>query len=113
LHPKETGMKRIILILSAIAMLSMTALPVLAQEPLPPDPTLSGRFTAEPLGEFIIFDAVVLRPLGLVSMGVGAIGAGIAAPWAASSNSQARVDRELIQKPYDYTFCRPLGDIDF
>ena len=50
-------------------MLSMTALPVLAQEPLPPDPTLSGRFTAEPLGEFIIFDALVLRPLGLVSMG--------------------------------------------
>ena len=49
-------MKRIIMILSAIAMLSMTALPVLAQEPLPPDPTLSGRFTAEPLGEFIIFD---------------------------------------------------------
>jgi len=109
-------MKRIILILSAIAMLSMTALPVLAQEPLPPDPTLNGRFTldnGEPLGEFIIFDAVILRPLGLVSMGVGAIGAGLAAPWAASSNSQARVNRELIQKPYDYTFCRPLGDIDF
>jgi hypothetical protein len=92
-------MKRIIIILSAIAMLSMTALPVLAQEPLPPDPTLSGRFTAE--------------PLGLVSMGVGALGAVAAAPWAASSNSQNRVDRELIQKPHDYTFCRPLGDIDF
>ena len=106
-------MKRIIIILSAIAMLSMTALPVPAQEPLPPDPTLSGRFTAEPLGEFIIFDALILRPLGLVSMGVGAVGAVAAAPWAASSNSQNRVDRELIQKPHDYTFCRPLGDIDF
>ena len=37
-------MKRIIIILSAIAMLSMTALPVLAQEPLPPDPTIVRAF---------------------------------------------------------------------
>ena len=94
-------------------MLSMTALPVLAQEPLPPDPTLSGRFTAEPLGESTIFDAVILRPLGLVSMGVGASGRRRCRSMGGIFKPQARVDRELIQKPYDYTFCRPLGDIDF
>ena len=105
-------MKRIILILT-ITLLSMTALPVLAQGPLPPDPTLTGRFTAEPMGEFIIFDALILRPLGLVSMGAGAVGAAIAAPWSISSRSEDRVKRELLQKPYWYTFCRPVGDIDF
>jgi hypothetical protein len=105
-------MKKIALIL-AITMLAITSIPVLAQEVLPPDPTLTGRFTAEPAGEFIIFDALILRPLGLVSMGVGAVGAAASAPWAASSNSQDRVNRELLQKPYWYTFCRPLGDIDF
>jgi len=106
-------MKRIALIL-AIILVSMTAIPVLAQEEvLPPDPTVTGRFTAEPAGEFIIFDAFVLRPLGLVSMGVGAGSAVVAAPWGTSSHSEDRVQRELLQKPYWYTFCRPLGDIDF
>jgi hypothetical protein len=105
-------MKRIILILT-ITLLSMTALPVLAEQPLPPDPTMTGRFTAQPMGEFIIFDALVLRPLGLVSMAVGAGGAVFAYPWAAPSHTEDRVDRELIQKPYWYTFCRPIGDIDF
>ena len=105
-------MKRIILILT-ITLLSMTALPVLAQEPLPPDPTLTGRFTAEPMGEFIIFDVFILRPLGLASMAVGAGSAAVAYPWAKSSHSEDRVKRELLQKPYWYTFCRPVGDIDF
>jgi len=106
-------MKRTIMILTAIALLSMTAVPVLAQEPLPPDPTMSGRITADPTGEFIIFDVLVLRPLGVVSMATGAVTAAIASPWAKSSNSMDRVQRELVQKPYDYTFCRPVGDIDF
>jgi hypothetical protein len=107
-------MKRVFLILTAIAMLSMTAIPLMAQqEVLPPDPNMSGRITYPPDGEFILFDVLLLRPLGLASMAVGAVGATVAAPWAASSHSNDRVQRELIQKPYDYTFCRPLGDIDF
>ncbi len=105
-------MKRIILILT-ITLLSMTALPVLAQEVLPPDPTATGRFTAPPTGEFIIWDALILRPMGLAAMAVGAGGAVLAYPWTRSSHSQDRVRRELFQKPYSYTFCRPLGDIDF
>jgi len=105
-------MKRIILILT-ITLLSMTALPVLAQEPLPPDPTLTGRFTAEPAGEFIIFDALILRPMGLAAMAIGAGTAAVAYPWSRPSHSQYRVKKELLQKPYWYTFCRPIGDIDF
>lgn len=106
-------MKRTLLVLTAIAMLFATAVPVLAQEVLPPDPNLSGRITSPPQGEFIIFDALVLRPLGFVSMAVGMVGAAAASPYAASSNSMDRVQRELIDKPYNYTICRPVGDIDF
>jgi hypothetical protein len=105
-------MKRLILILT-VTLLAMTALPVLAEEALPPDPTMTGRFTAEPLGEFIIFDAFILRPLGLAAMAVGAGSAIVAYPWSTPSHTEDRVDRELIQKPYWYTFCRPIGDIDF
>ncbi|HIJ69028.1 MAG TPA: hypothetical protein HPP57_05955 [Deltaproteobacteria bacterium] len=105
-------MKRIILILT-ITLLSMTALPVLAGQPLPVDPTLTGRSTAEPPGEFIIIDVLFLRPLGLASMAVGAGTAALIRPWSESSNSEDRVQKELLQKPYWYTFRRPLGDIDF
>jgi hypothetical protein len=105
-------MKRIILILT-ITLLSMTALPVLAEQTLPVDPTLTGRSTAEPPGEFIILDVLLLRPLGLAAMAVGAGTAAVAYPWSRSSNSEDRVQRELLQKPYWYTFSRPLGDIDF
>jgi hypothetical protein len=106
-------MKRVFLILTAVAMLCATAVPVLAQEVLPPDPNMSGRITSPPQGEFILFDVVILRPLGLASMAVGAAGALVACPWAGSSNSCDRVQRELIDKPYDYTFRRPVGDMDF
>lgn len=105
-------MKKTALIMTMI-LLSMTAIPVLAEEILPPDPTLTGRFTAEPQGEYIVFDAFILRPLGLFAMGVGAASAAFASPWTVSSGSEDRVNRELLQKPYWYTFCRPLGDIDF
>ena len=106
-------MKRAFLILTAIAMLTATAVPVLAQQPLPPDPNLSGRLTYPPQGEFILFDVFVLRPLGFASMAIGAAGSTVAYPFAKVSNSTDRVQRELIQKPYQYTICRPVGDIDF
>jgi len=105
-------MKRIVLILT-LTLLTMTAIPVLADEILPPDPNMTGRITAEPQGEFIFFDIFVLRPLGVVSMALGAASALVANPVASMSHSEDRVEREFIQKPYWYTFCRPVGDIDF
>ena len=105
-------MKKIVLILT-VTFLAMTAIPVLADEVLPPDPNMTGRLTAEPAGEFILVDAFILRPMGLASMAVGALGGFVAIPWSAPSGSDDRVIRELYQKPFWYTFCRPIGDIDF
>lgn len=109
---KETGMKRIILILT-ITLLSMTALPVLAELDMPLDPTQPAHFNAEPPGEDILFDALILRPLGLASMAIGAGTAVVAFPWSISSNSEDRVQTELLQKPCWFTFGRPLGDIGY
>ncbi len=66
-----------------------------------------------PPGELIIVDSILLRPLGLVAMGVGFIGSIVAYPWAAASGSQDRVCSELIEKPYKYTFERPVGELDY
>ncbi len=106
-------MKKIILILTALAVLSMTAGPSLAQQPLPPDPTLSGDFSSQYMGERIIVDVFILRPIGFAASLVGIGSAAAAYPFAAMSGSTDRVDRELIQKPWAYTFCRPVGDINF
>lgn len=67
---------------------------------------------APPPGEFMILDALLLRPLGLASMGVGIGGAVVTAPWAAASNSGEQAAEQLIRKPAWYTFCRPLGRIE-
>lgn len=61
----------------------------------------------------MIFDALVLRPLGIVSMFAGFGGAIAALPWAASSCSLDRVKKQLLDKPADYTFRRPIGEIDY
>ncbi len=106
-------MKKAMISLAAIFLALAVTLPAIAQQDLPPDPSMTGRFSADPPGEFIILDALILRPLGLAAMGVGAAGAIAAAPWAVSSNTQGRVNRELLQKPYWYTFCRPLGSSSF
>jgi hypothetical protein len=74
---------------------------------------MSGDFTNQYMGERIIVDAIILRPLGLVASAFGMAASIPALPWAAASNSTDRVCRELIQRPLDYTFKRPIGDVDF
>lgn len=66
-----------------------------------------------PPGEFIILDALVLRPLGLVSMAVGFAGAVVASPWGCSSCTSYRIEKELLEKPWNYTFARPLGEEEY
>lgn len=64
-------------------------------------------------GEDIIFDAIVLRPLGIASLIIGLAGTIISAPFAGPSQSFDVVVDELLEKPVDFTFKRPLGDLNF
>ena len=66
-----------------------------------------------PSGEAIIADVIFLRPVGIVAMVVGFVGAIIAYPFAAASNSTDRVTQKLIVEPFEYTFGRPIGDTDY
>ncbi|MHC1742127.1 MAG: hypothetical protein AB9873_03730 [Syntrophobacteraceae bacterium] len=80
----------------------------------PPTPELAvfeEEAEGDPSGEAIIFDAVIMRPLSLASIVLGVAGTVVSAPWAETSCSWDRVHRQLLMKPYMYTFCRPLGDI--
>jgi len=66
-----------------------------------------------PPGEFIIADVLILRPLGLISMAVGFTGAVLAMPWGCSSCTTHRVQKELLEEPWNYTFARPLGEEEY
>ena len=70
-------------------------------------------FDSDPPGEMILADVLILRPLGIASQIVGVAGSIISLPWAASSCSGCLVQRKLIQEPFEYTWCRQLGDMDY
>ncbi len=107
-------MKRFLIVLAAVAMLAAVAVPVRAQEMLPPDPSRSGELLSnEYMGEKILVDVYILRPVGFLASILGLVGSIGAYPMAALSCSTDLVTQELVEKPLDWTFCRPVGDIDF
>lgn len=70
-------------------------------------------FDTDPPGEMILADVLILRPLGIASQIVGVAGSIISLPWAASSCSGCLVQKRLLQEPFEYTWCRKLGDVDY
>jgi hypothetical protein len=67
----------------------------------------------DPPGELQILDAIIIRPFAIAACVVGLAGALVVWPFAATSGSQDRVGRELLVKPFDFAFKRPLGDINW
>ncbi len=66
-----------------------------------------------PPGEVILVDALVMRPIGIGACAVGLVGALLTLPFAAATHSMDRVQQSLIREPFEYTFKRPLGDMDY
>ena len=58
----------------------------------------------------MVVDAVVMRPLGLAATVVGTVLTVVALPFTIPSGSVEASARQLILRPADYTFKRPLGD---
>jgi hypothetical protein len=69
------------------------------------DGTVSGDKATD-----MVVDVVVMRPLGLAATIVGTVLTVVALPFTIPSGSVEASARELIVKPAEYTFQRPLGD---
>lgn len=67
----------------------------------------------QPPGDLVLLDAFVLRPLGVVACGLGLVGTIVALPFTAMTHSGSQVTNALLVKPFDYTFKRKLGDLDY
>lgn len=64
-------------------------------------------------GEKMVLDAVVLRPVGLVTTVAGSAIYVVSLPFSLLGGNEAEVRESLVYEPARYTFKRPLGDIEY
>ena len=66
--------------------------------------------TKEPGGGSMIYDMVVVRPIGIVATAVGSVFWLITLPFSASGDNVDTAPEKLVKDPAAYTFKRPLGE---
>jgi hypothetical protein len=99
-------------------------IPVVGLEPVQPQPTGDGSQAAprseapeaavpkEPVdGGAVIFDILLLRPVGIVACGLGVVAGIVALPFAIPTGSTGQVMKALVGAPFVYTFVRPVGQL--
>ncbi|MCK0507072.1 hypothetical protein [Aromatoleum anaerobium] len=94
-------MKKLFIASLAAGFLSWSSAPAFAQAD---DAVLGDR------GSDMIVDLVLVRPLTFVGSVVGVAAFLVSLPFTAPSGSASDAARELVGKPLEYTFNRPLGD---
>lgn len=62
--------------------------------------------------EDTIFDVIAVRPVGFVTLSIGAAFFAASMPLAVISGSTDKTAKALVADPFNYTFTRPLGDFD-
>lgn len=93
-------MKPLVAALGAVFLLS-ASIPTSAQQP--------GTVTGD-RGSDMTADLLIVRPLGIVGTVIGAVAFVISLPFTLPTGSAGDAAHEMVGKPFEYTFNRPLGD---
>jgi hypothetical protein len=64
----------------------------------------------EPGGGAMMYDLVVLRPIGAVATVVGSAFWLVSLPFSASGDNVDTATKKLVKEPAAFTFKRPLGE---
>lgn len=64
----------------------------------------------EPEGGEMIFDAVIVRPIGIIATAVGSVFFVLSLPFSAAGDNVDAASEELVKRPARFTFKRPLGE---
>ena len=64
----------------------------------------------EPEGGEMIYDTVVLRPVGIIATAVGSVFFVLSLPFSALADDVDNAKEKLVKDPYRFTFKRPLGE---
>lgn len=59
----------------------------------------------------MLFDLVILRPLGVGLCALGISAAILSIPFTLASPNKEEVGKKLVEEPFKFTFSRPLGHI--
>lgn len=87
--------------LAVLALSTVMVVPAAAEDQMP----------AERRGGDMAVDLILARPTGLLSIIGGSVLFVISLPFTIPSGSMDAAAEELVKKPIDYTFKRPLGQI--
>ena len=66
----------------------------------------------DPSGGEMMFDFVVLRPVGIVATALGCVVFVISSPFSALGGNIADASEMLVKDPAAFTFKRPLGQFE-
>jgi hypothetical protein len=66
--------------------------------------------TKEPSGGAMMYDMVVLRPVGAVATVIGSAFWLISLPFSAAGDNTDTATKKLVKEPAKFTFKRPLGE---
>ena len=100
------GWRRYAVVFLVVAALSLTGLvpPTLAADPAP----YGDRGT-----EAMLADLVLLRPLGFAAFILGTGFYLVSWPFSAPAGNSEEVMKKFMADPANFTFNRPLGDLNF
>jgi hypothetical protein len=65
-----------------------------------------------PSSDTMLFDLLVLRPIGLATCALGLAASIVSVPFDSWSRDPSYVGKRFIEEPFEFTFLRPLGKID-
>ena len=92
--------ERIVVLFLAVSLIFVPCMPAFAAYGMSED---------EPTTESMLGDAVVARPLGLISTIVGAAFFVVSLPFSALGGNTGEAAEKMIVAPAKFTFKRPLG----
>jgi hypothetical protein len=70
----------------------------------------SYTYDETPTGGMMMWDLLALRTTGIVATAVGSVFWVVSYPFAALGGNVDEATEALVQKPYQWTFERPLGE---
>ena len=59
----------------------------------------------------VITDMLLLRPVGIASLGVGTAMYIVALPFALITKSHGTTFKVLVKEPFEFVFVRPVGEV--
>lgn len=72
-----------------------------------------GGTQGDPAGRDMVADLFLLRPVGIIATAFGAACFLVSLPFSAPTKTSSQTWQKLVVEPAEFTFARPMGDIDY